>query len=231
LRRGRPTSNAVFGNAASVLVGDFIYTRAFQMMVTSDSLRVLKIMADSTNVISEGEVLQLLNIGRSDLTEEEYFQVIESKTAKLFEASARTAAIVSSATSEQEEALAQYAICLGTAFQIVDDILDYESSAEEMGKNVGDDLLEGKVTLPLICVLANGSHAEQELVKIAIDNPKHADINTIVNLVKSGTALHYCREMAHDYVIKAKQQLTIFPDNQYREALQQLVDLSVERIS
>ena len=150
LRRGRATSNAIFGNAASVLVGDFIYTRAFQMMVQSNSLRVLKIMADSTNIISEGEVLQLLNIGRSDLSEAEYFKVIESKTAKLFEAGARTAAIISTADAAQEEHLANYAIYLGTAFQIVDDILDYNSTAEAMGKNVGDDLLEGKVTLRLI---------------------------------------------------------------------------------
>lgn len=230
LRRGRPTSNAVFGNAASVLVGDFIYTRAFQMMVTSNSLRVLEIMAESTNIISEGEVLQLLNIGRSDLTEVEYFKVIESKTAKLFEASARVAAIVSGATAEQEEALAQYAICLGTAFQIVDDILDYSSSAEDMGKNVGDDLIEGKVTLPLIYILSNGNSSAQEMIKLAIDNPKTADIEAIICLVKESGSLEYCRQIAYNYVRQAQDALANFTNNRYKNALLELVNLSVERI-
>lgn len=231
LRRGRPTANAVFGNAASVLVGDFIYTRAFQMMVQSNSLQVLKIMADSTNIISEGEVLQLLNIGRSDLTEAEYFKVIESKTAKLFEAGARVAAIVSGANDKQEEALANYAIYLGTAFQIVDDILDYNSSAEAMGKNVGDDLLEGKVTLPLIYILANGSDEDKQLVTAAIDNPKSADIGRVVEIVKSGNALTYCTGMALEYVRKAHIELEIFPESQYRDALRAIADASVERIN
>lgn len=231
LRRGRATANAVFGNAASVLVGDFIYTRAFQMMVESNSLRVLKIMADSTNIISEGEVLQLLNIGRSDLTEAEYFKVIESKTAKLFEAGARVAAIISGADSSQEEHLANYAIYLGTAFQIVDDVLDYNSSADVMGKNVGDDLLEGKVTLPLIYLLANGSAEIRAMVVAAIDNPKQADIAAIVNLVKTTPALDYCKNMAHDYVARAQAELAVFANNEYRQALERIAALSVERLS
>ncbi|HRG63472.1 MAG TPA: polyprenyl synthetase family protein [Burkholderiales bacterium] len=231
LRRGRATANAVFGNAASVLVGDFIYTRAFQMMVESNSLRVLKIMADSTNIISEGEVLQLLNIGRSDLTEAEYFKVIESKTAKLFEAGARVAAIISGADASQEEHLANYAIYLGTAFQIVDDILDYNSSAEIMGKNVGDDLLEGKVTLPLIYLLANGTPEMRAMVVAAIDNPKQADIAAIVNLVKTTKALDYCKNMAHDYVARAQAELAVFANNEYRQALEHIATLSVERLS
>lgn len=231
LRRGRETANAIFGNAASVLVGDFIYTRAFQMMVQSDSLRVLKIMADSTNVISEGEVLQLLNIGRSDLTEAEYFKVIESKTAKLFEAGARVSAIVSKATEVQENALANYAIYLGTAFQIVDDILDYNSSADVMGKNVGDDLLEGKVTLPLIYILANGSDDAKKIIISAINNPKDADINKVVEMVKTSSALEYCKQMALEYVAKAQSELAIFEDNHYRSALSAIAAMSVERIS
>lgn len=231
LRRGRATANAVFGNAASVLVGDFIYTRAFQMMVESNSLRVLKIMADSTNIISEGEVLQLLNIGRSDLTEAEYFKVIESKTAKLFEAGARVAAIISGADASQEEHLANYAIYLGTAFQIVDDILDYNSSAEIMGKNVGDDLLEGKVTLPLIYLLANGTPEMRAMVVAAIDNPKQADIAAIVNLVKTTEALDYCKNMAYDYVARAQAELAVFANNEYRQALEHIATLSVERLS
>lgn len=231
LRRGRATSNAIFGNAASVLVGDFIYTRAFQMMVQSNSLRVLKIMADSTNIISEGEVLQLLNIGRSDLTEAEYFKVIESKTAKLFEAGARTAAIISDADATQEEHLANYAIYLGTAFQIVDDILDYNSSAEVMGKNVGDDLLEGKVTLPLIYLLAHGSQSIKDVIVAAVDDPKHADIAQVVDLVKNGAALEYCSQLARDYVDKAQAELEHFPVNSYREALSTIAQMSIERIS
>jgi len=231
LRRGRATSNAIFGNAASVLVGDFIYTRAFQMMVQSNSLRVLKIMADSTNIISEGEVLQLLNIGRSDLSEAEYFKVIESKTAKLFEAGARTAAIISAADAEQEEHLANYAIYLGTAFQIVDDILDYNSTAEAMGKNVGDDLLEGKVTLPLIYLLAHGSQNAKELIVAAIDDPKHADVAQVVELVKTSSALEYCSQLAREYVAKAQNELEHFNHSEYREALSVIANLSVERIS
>lgn len=231
LRRGRATSNAIFGNAASVLVGDFIYTRAFQMMVQSNSLRVLKIMANSTNIISEGEVLQLLNIGRSDLTEAEYFKVIESKTAKLFEAGARTAAIISDADATQEEHLANYAIYLGTAFQIVDDILDYNSSAEVMGKNVGDDLLEGKVTLPLIYLLAHGSQSVKDVIVAAVDDPKHADIPQVVDLVKNGAALEYCSQLARDYVAKAQAELGYFPANSYREALSIIANMSIERIS
>jgi octaprenyl-diphosphate synthase len=231
LRRGRATANAVFGNAASVLVGDFIYTRAFQMMVQSNSLRVLKIMADSTNVISEGEVLQLLNIGRSDLTDAEYFQVIESKTAKLFEASGRVAAIVSNATSEQENALANYAIYLGTAFQIVDDILDYNSSSKTMGKNVGDDLLEGKVTLPLIYLLQNGDANTKQIITGAIDDPKNADITKVVELVKSSPALDYCSQIAKDYAVRAKNELAIFEHNQYFDALNTIATMSIERIN
>lgn len=230
LRRGRATANAMFGNAASVLVGDFIYTRAFQLMVESNSLKVLKIMADSTNVISEGEVLQLLNIGRSDLTEAEYFKVIESKTARLFEAGARVAAIVSGATVEVEDKLADYAICLGTAFQIVDDILDYNSSSEVMGKNVGDDLLEGKVTLPLIFLLATGDANTKSLITAAIDKPKEADITKIVNLVLDSNSLDYCRKLAHDYVLKAKDALKDLPDNNYRDVLFHIAELSIERI-
>ncbi|AUR51041.1 polyprenyl synthetase family protein [Aquella oligotrophica] len=230
LRRGRATANAMFGNAASVLVGDFIYTRAFQLMVESNSLKVLKIMADSTNVISEGEVLQLLNIGRSDLTEVEYFKVIESKTARLFEAGARVAAIVSGATVDIEDKLADYAICLGTAFQIVDDILDYNSSSEVMGKNVGDDLLEGKVTLPLIFLLATGDANTKSLITAAIDKPKEADIAKIVNLVLDSNSLDYCRKLAHDYVLKAKDALKDLPDNNYRDVLFHIAELSIERI-
>ncbi|MDD3265559.1 MAG: polyprenyl synthetase family protein [Burkholderiales bacterium] len=231
LRRGRATANAVFGNAASVLVGDFIYTRAFQMMVQSNALRVLQIMADSTNIISEGEVLQLLNIGRSDLSEKEYFQVIESKTAKLFEAGARVSSIVSNSTEKQENALANYAIYLGTAFQIVDDILDYNSDADTMGKNVGDDLLEGKVTLPLIYLLTNANEEIKQKIVNAIDNPKDANIAEVVATVKNSKALDYCKKMAESYVKKAEFELDIFENNEYKEILVHIANESLKRIN
>ena len=230
LRRGRKTSNAVFGNAASVLVGDFIYTRAFQMMVKSNSLRVLDVMAKSTNQISEGEVLQLLNIGRSDLNETEYFEVIKYKTAILFEASARVAAIIAGVDSNKEEALAKYAINIGTAFQIVDDILDYTGDSNSMGKNVGDDLLEGKVTLPLIYLLKNGSTIEQQKIKAAIDNPDTAEVDFIISAIKNSKAIEYCSSLAHNFVDLAIQELKIFPDSQYKEAMVELSHTAVERI-
>ena len=231
LRRGRATANGVFGNAASVLVGDFIYTRAFQMMVESNSLVVLKIMADSTNVISEGEVLQLLNIGRSDVTEAEYFKVIESKTARLFEAAARVAAVISAADELTTQKLANYAIYLGTAFQIVDDILDYNSSAEAMGKNVGDDLVEGKVTLPLIYLLTHGDDLTKYIIMAAIDNPAEANLSQVVNLVKASQALTYCTTMAHDYVARAIGELNVLSASDYKAALITVAELSVARLS
>ncbi|MCE3268813.1 MAG: octaprenyl diphosphate synthase [Burkholderiales bacterium] len=228
LRRGRETANAVFGNAASVLVGDFIYTRAFQMMVQASSLRLLKVMADSTNKISEGEVLQLLNIGKSDLTEAEYFEVIQHKTATLFEASARVAAIVANATPEIENALSDYAINLGNAFQVVDDILDYTGSRDAMGKNVGDDLLEGKVTLPLIYLLKQSQNSE--LIKDAIENPKQADIKKVIQLINNSEALVYCKQIAGNFASKAKAALAIFPDSEYKNAMLNLAHISISRI-
>ncbi len=231
LRRGRKTSNAVFGNAASILVGDFIYTRAFQMMVESELLPLLKVMANATNMISEGEVLQLLNIGRNDLTEIEYFKVIESKTAKLFEASARVAAIVNHVSHETEEHLARYGIYLGTAFQIADDVLDYRGSADEMGKNVGDDLLEGKVTLPLIYLLQHGNGVEQSLIREAVNNPKNVDLLKVISLIRDSDALDYCCNMAGGYAKKAKEELGLFAiDNPYCQAMMELADYSVSRI-
>ncbi len=230
LRRGRKTSNAVFGNAASVLVGDFIYTRAFQMMIKSNSLRVLDVMAKSTNQISEGEVLQLLNIGRSDLTEKEYFEVIKYKTAILFEASARVAAIIANTSNEQEEALANYAINIGTAFQIVDDILDYTGDSNSMGKNVGDDLLEGKVTLPLIYLLKNGSLLEQQKIKDAIDKADTAKVDFIISAIKNSGAIKYCSNLAHHYVESATSELKIFPNSKYKDAMIELSHSAVKRI-
>lgn len=229
MRRGRKTANALFGNAASVLIGDFIYTRSFQMMVESNSLQVLKIMADSTNKISEGEVLQLLNIGRSDLTEDEYFAVISAKTAILFEAAARVAAKVAKAPTQIEDALAQYARALGIAFQIIDDVLDYTGNAETMGKNVGDDLLEGKVTLPLIHILKHGNATEKQIIIDGIDKPDTANVKQICSIVKNTGAIDYCISLAQAQVAIATDTLNIFPDSKYKTALHQLTQIATNR--
>lgn len=231
MRRGRKTANAVFGNAASVLVGDFIYTRAFQIMQTGESLRLMQIMANCTNKVSEGEVLQLLNIGKSDLTETEYFSVIESKTAALFEASARVAAIISGSSKDQEDSLANYAINLGTAFQIVDDILDYAGDAIVMGKNLGDDLLEGKVTLPILYLLNNGAASIKDILVKAIVEPANADTDLILDIVKNSESLNYCKDMAQKYVEQAIHGLNIFPESEYKTAMLELVENALNRIA
>jgi octaprenyl-diphosphate synthase len=230
LRRGRKTANSVFGNAASVLVGDFIYTRSFQMMVESNSLKLLKLMADSTNKISEGEVLQLLNIGRTDLTVEDYFAVINSKTGVLFEAAARVAAIVANADNKTEHTLAEFAKNIGTAFQIVDDILDYTGEAATMGKNVGEDLLEGKVTLPLIYLLHNSNPNTISLIQQAISNPKNVDIKQIIELILQSDAINYCKQIATKHVNNAISALDIFANSQYKEALVAIATDSISRI-
>jgi octaprenyl-diphosphate synthase len=229
LRRGRQTANAIFGNASSILVGDFIYTRAFQMMVESNNIRLLKIMADSTNKISEGEVLQLLNIGRSDLTEAEYFKVIEHKTATLFVACAKVAAIVANSPIDIEMALTNYAINLGNAFQIVDDLLDYTGNSGIMGKNVGDDLLEGKVTLPLIYLLQQNEMVSKP-IKYAIENPQIANIEDILILINNSGAIDYCKQIVQSFMQKAKDSLAIFPDSNYKQSMLDLAQLSVSRI-
>lgn len=229
LRRGRQTANGVFGNAASVLVGDFIYTRAFQLMIEADSVTLLKVMADSTNQISEGEVMQLLNIGRSDISETEYIKVIKHKTATLFEACARVAAIVANSTRETQEVLASYAVNLGNAFQIIDDILDYTSDNDTLGKNVGDDLLEGKVTLPLIYLLENGDAHTKNLIKSAIDDPKQTDINQIVKIVKDSKAISYSKTVADKFADNAIDALGPICNSKYKDALINLAHLAVNR--
>jgi octaprenyl-diphosphate synthase len=229
LRRGRKTANATFGNAASVLVGDFIYTRAFQMMVEANSLRLLKIMADSTNQISEGEVLQLLNIGRHDISEIEYFEVIKHKTATLFEAAARVGAIMTGANIATENALASYAIAVGNAFQIMDDVLDYMGNSEQMGKNIGDDLLEGKVTLPLVYLIKNGSDHDKNLIIDAIRKPKDCDIDLVINTVKQSQAIDYCQKISAKFVDTACESLAIFPDSDYKQAMLFLAYSAINR--
>src|SRR6476620_5286857 len=191
LRRGRETANALFGNAASVLVGDFVYSRAFQMMVAVNDMRVMRILADATNVIAEGEVLQLLNMHDPDVTEARYLQVIRSKTAKLFEAAAQLGALIAGAPEEQIEAAAEYGRSLGTAFQLIDDVLDYSGNADDIGKNVGDDLREGKPTLPLIYLMQHGTPEQKELVRACIETGDEQHFNAVLAAVTESGALQY----------------------------------------
>ena len=189
LRRGRATANEAFGNPASVLVGDFLYSRAFQMMVDAKDMRIMQILADATNVIAEGEVMQLVNMHDASLDEAAYLRVIRSKTAKLFEASARLAAILSHSSPEIEQACADYGQALGTAFQVIDDVLDYDGDAAEMGKNLGDDLREGKATLPLIAAMQRGTSEQCALIRSAIENGETERLDEIIAIVKSTGAL------------------------------------------
>ena len=228
-RRGRDTANAMFGNAASVLVGDFLYTRAFQMMVHTHSLRVLEIMAEATNIIAEGEVMQLLNIGNTDLTETEYLQVIQYKTAKLFEAAGRVGALLAGATPEQEAALAGYGMHLGTAFQIIDDVLDYSGDAATIGKSLGDDLAEGKTTLPLIYVMQHGTPEEAACVRQAIENGGREDFPAVLAAIQRSGALQHARACAENEANLAREAISALGDSIYKKALIELSVLAVER--
>jgi len=231
LRRGRDTANAVFGNAASVLVGDFLYSRAFQMMVAVNNLRVLDVLADATNVIAEGEVLQLMNMHDPDLAVDEYLRVIRFKTAKLFEASARLGAILAGADAVLEDACADFGRSLGTAFQLVDDLLDYDGETHALGKNVGDDLREGKPTLPLLVAMARGEPAERELVRHAIQHGEVARLGEIVSVVRRTGALDAARQVARGEAAKARDCLRLLPASAQREALLELCVRSIDRSS
>jgi octaprenyl-diphosphate synthase len=229
LRRGRQTANALFGNAASVLVGDFVYSRAFQMMVSVNRMHVLEVLADATNVIAEGEVLQLMNMHDPDLSVDDYLRVIRFKTAKLFEASARVGAVLAEAGPEVEESCAAYGRSLGTAFQLIDDLLDYEGATEQLGKNVGDDLREGKPTLPLLLAMERGNTAERELIRHAIEHGEVARLPQIVEIVRHTGAISATRAAARAEADKAAQSLTLLPPSAYREALLDLCFRSVDR--
>jgi octaprenyl-diphosphate synthase len=231
LRRGRQTANAMFGNAASVLVGDFLYSRAFQMMVSTNRLRVMDVLAEATNVIAEGEVLQLMNMHDPDISVEDYLRVIEYKTAKLFEASARLGALICDATPEVEAACAAYGRALGTAFQLIDDLLDYEGSTEALGKNIGDDLREGKPTLPLLVAMQRGTPEESALIRDAIVNGEVERMPQIVAIVRATGALDATREAAQAQADLAAQLLAALPESQAREALLQLSADSIARSS
>ncbi len=229
LRRGRSTANAMFGNAASVLVGDFLYSRSFQMMVAAGNMRVMEVLSEATNVIAEGEVLQLMNIGDADVSEERYLRVIRYKTAKLFEAAGRLGAIVAGADEPTITRMAEFGMRLGTAFQLIDDVLDYAGTAEDTGKNVGDDLGEGKPTLPLIHVLANGSAAQQATAKSAITNPGGIEFSAVLEAIASTGALEYTRRVAVREAALAKRSLDGFAPSKHLETLIQLCTVAVER--
>ena len=231
LRRGRETANALFGNAASVLVGDFVYSRAFQMMVSVNRMRVLEVLADATNVIAEGEVLQLMNMHNPDLAVEDYLKVIRFKTAKLFEASARLGAVMAETSHEVEEACADYGRSLGTAFQLVDDLLDYEGSSAKLGKNVGDDLREGKPTLPLLLAMERGSTAERELIRHAIEHGEVARLAEIVEIVRHTGAIGATLDAARLQSAQARDSLGVLQPSAYKEALLDFTYRAVERSS
>jgi octaprenyl-diphosphate synthase len=228
-RRGQDSANTVFGNQASVLVGDFLYSRAFQMMVDIDSMRIMQILADATNTIAAGEVMQLMNIHDPDTSEDAYQQVIYRKTARLFEAGAQIAAVLGERSTADEEAMMRYGQHLGTAFQLVDDALDFNSSAEELGKNIGDDLAEGKATLPLIYAMENGSAADTALIRNAILNGGLEQLEQITEIIKSTGALEYTATRAQEAADSAVAALSDIPDSEYKQALIAIANFAVRR--
>ncbi len=229
LRRGRATANEMFGNPASVLVGDFLYSRAFQMMLDARDMRVMEILAEATNVIAEGEVLQLMNMHDASLDEEGYLRVIRSKTAKLFEASTRLAAVLAGSPPAVEQACADYGQALGTAFQVIDDVLDYDGDAAEMGKNLGDDLREGKSTLPLIAAMERAAPAQRDLISGAIEQGSVDALDTIVEIVRETGALEVARRAAAAEAQRAIDCLALLPRNAYSEGLLQLASSLLDR--
>ena len=230
LRRGQETANAVFGNQASVLVGDFLYSRSFQMMVEIDDMAILRVLADATNTIAEGEVLQLMNCNEPDTTEADYLEVIYRKTAKLFEAGTRIGAILG-ATPDLEDSLVNYGRHLGLAFQLVDDALDYDATAEELGKNIGDDLAEGKPTLPLIFAMQHGSAAERHMIREAIRTGGTQNLHSIQLAIDTTGGLSYTAQRANEEADRARDSLQHLPDSPYKQTLVQLADFATARRS
>ncbi len=230
MRRGKATANAAFGNAASVLVGDFIYTRSFQMMTELGSMKILKLMSDAVNIIAEGEVQQLMNCNDPDTTEESYMQVIYSKTARLFEAATQIGAILNDAPSEVETALQNYGKYLGTAFQLIDDVMDYTSDGDEMGKNVGDDLAEGKPTLPLLYAMQHGTTEQTQMIREAIEKANGMEkLDAIMETMEQTGSLEYTRQKAYQEADKAIAELSVLSESPYKEALVTLAHMSVHR--
>lgn len=229
LRRSKATANALFGNAASVLVGDFLYSRAFQMMVEVNNMRIMQVLADATNMIAEGEVLQLLNCRNPDVKEENYLQVIRYKTAKLFEAATRLGAILCSVTPAEEESMAAYGMHLGTAFQLTDDMLDYSGDYHDTGKNLGDDLAEGKPTLPLIYAMKTGSEKQVTIVRNAIKQGGEESLQAVLDVIQKTDALDYTRQKAEAESSMASAAISSLPNSNYKECLLQLATFAVAR--
>ena len=229
LRRGRDTANALFGNATSVLVGDFLYSRAFQMMVSATNMRVMEVLSDATNIIAEGEVLQLMNCNDPDIDEAAYLRVIRYKTAQLFEAAGRLGAIVNGAPREVEDALGSYGMHLGTAFQIIDDVLDYSGTTDLIGKNVGDDLAEGKPTLPLLFAMKHGTPEEAEIIRSAIREGDARNFQSILGIVQRTGALKHAQSQAQTESDLAQAALASIPGSQYKDALLELSAFAVNR--
>ena len=229
LRRGRPTANASWGNAPSILVGDFIYSRAFQMLVNLGDMPIMALLSNTTNQIAEGEVLQLTKAGNISTSEAEYLQIITDKTAILFAAALKGSAMLAGASETVQQSLADYGLALGIAFQVADDVLDYQGSADEMGKNVGDDLNEGKPTLPLIYSLANNHHGEADIIADAINNKTADSLEQIIDLVQSNGAIEYTQAFAARYVQQSKQSLNELEDSEYKNALLDLADFAINR--
>ena len=229
LRRGRATANKLFGNAASVLVGDFVYSRAFQMMVGVKNMRVMDILAEATNIIAEGEVLQLLNINDADISDDDYLRVIHYKTAKLFEAATRLGAVICQASNEDENAMAEYGMRLGTAFQLIDDVLDLSGNSEDIGKNLGDDIAEGKPTLPLLYAMRHGDAKQNQLIRNAIEQGGLEDFSAIIQAVEQTGALDYVRNIAKQEAELACKAIQHLPSTPQHQALIQLAEFSVSR--
>jgi len=229
LRRGRETANALFGNAASVLVGDFLYSRAFQMMVSVDNMEVMRILSDATNTIAEGEVLQLLNCNDPDIDEENYLRVIRYKTAKLFEAAGRLGAVIGGGNEAEKDALARYGMHLGTAFQLIDDVLDYSGDFLKTGKNIGDDLAEGKPTLPLLYAMKHGTAEQAASIRQAIEHGGLTEFQSVLAAIKDTNSLQYTRDQARHEIEIACEAISVLADTKYKSALLQLAAFAVDR--
>lgn len=229
MRRGQATANTLFGNAASVLVGDFVYSRAFQMMVSVQNMRVMEILAEATNIIAEGEVLQLLNVHDADVTDEAYLKVIHYKTAKLFEAATRLGAVICDASAQDEQAMAEYGMRLGTAFQLIDDVLDLSGESAEIGKNLGDDLAEGKPTMPLLIAMQRGNADQKQMIRHAIEHGGLDNLPAVLEAVIATDALAQVRIMAKTEAEKACAAIAHLHDSNYRKALMALADFAVNR--
>ena len=229
MRRGRATANNLFGNAASVLVGDFVYTRAFQMMVGINSMRVMEVLAEATNIIAEGEVLQLLNVHDADVTDEAYLKVIHFKTAKLFEAAARLGATISNVSAEQEQAMAEYGMRLGTAFQLIDDVLDLDGDSQRIGKNLGDDLAEGKPTLPLLYAMRNGNALQRDMIRRAIEQGGLEELQSVIQAVHETGALNHVVQLAKAEADAACAAIASLPETRFKQTMLDLAAFAVAR--